>query len=201
MIMEEAMKKVAQKIYLIINMWRIIPVWLLIAVSKNKEIIKQEIDRWCSYYYPNYNNGIFKVASLLLRYKEYRNVLLYRFQRESWIKAFVLKRLFPPLDSLYINTEIIGEKFFIHHGFSTIINAESIGDNCWINQQVTIGMKNGMKPTIGSNVKICAGSIIVGGVTIGDNCIVGAGSVVVKSIPNNEVWAGNPAHFIKMNIS
>ena len=35
------------------------------------------------------------------------------------------------------------------------------------------------------------------GVTIGKNSVVAAGSVVVKSIPDNEVWGGNPAKFIK----
>lgn len=40
-------------------------------------------------------------------------------------------------------------------------------------------------------------SIILKGVTIGENSIVAAGSVVTKSIPDNEVWGGNPAKFIK----
>ena len=40
-------------------------------------------------------------------------------------------------------------------------------------------------------------SIILKGVTIGEKSIVGAGSVVTKSIPDNEIWAGNPAKFIK----
>ena len=39
--------------------------------------------------------------------------------------------------------------------------------------------------------------IILKGVTVGRHSIVGAGSVVTKSIPNNEVWAGNPAQFIR----
>lgn len=39
--------------------------------------------------------------------------------------------------------------------------------------------------------------IICKGVCIGRNSIVAAGSVVVKSIPDNEVWGGNPAQFIK----
>lgn len=40
-------------------------------------------------------------------------------------------------------------------------------------------------------------SIILKGVTIGKNSIVAAGSVVTKSIPNNEIWGGNPARFFK----
>lgn len=47
------------------------------------------------------------------------------------------------------------------------------------------------------NCFIGAGSIILKGVTVGINSVVGAGSVVTKSIPDNEVWAGNPAKFIR----
>lgn len=39
--------------------------------------------------------------------------------------------------------------------------------------------------------------IIMKGVTIGKKSIVGAGSVVTKDIPENEIWAGNPAKFIR----
>jgi len=49
---------------------------------------------------------------------------------------------------------------------------------------------------IGNRVFIGAGSIILPGVTIGDNVIVGAGSVVTASIPDNSVYAGNPAKYI-----
>lgn len=52
------------------------------------------------------------------------------------------------------------------------------------------------KITIGNNVFIGNGAIILPGVTIGDNVIVGAGSVVTKSIPSNTVVAGNPAHVL-----
>lgn len=44
---------------------------------------------------------------------------------------------------------------------------------------------------------IGASCIIFKGVTIGENSIVGIGSVVTKSIPANEIWAGNPAKYIK----
>ena len=44
---------------------------------------------------------------------------------------------------------------------------------------------------------IGARSIILKGVTVGRHSVVGAGSVVTKNIPDNEIWAGNPAVFIK----
>lgn len=44
---------------------------------------------------------------------------------------------------------------------------------------------------IGINTVIC------NSVTIERNVTIGAGSVVTKDIPDNEVWAGMPARFIK----
>lgn len=51
--------------------------------------------------------------------------------------------------------------------------------------------------TIGQNVFIGANAIICNSVTIGDGAIIGAGAVVTKDVPANQVWAGNPAKFIK----
>ena len=50
---------------------------------------------------------------------------------------------------------------------------------------------------IGNNSFIGCNVTILRGVTIGNNCIIGAGSVVTKNVPDGEVWAGNPAKFIK----
>lgn len=50
---------------------------------------------------------------------------------------------------------------------------------------------------IEDNVFIGAHTTILKGVKIGENSIIGACSVITKSIPENQVWAGNPAKFIK----
>jgi len=50
---------------------------------------------------------------------------------------------------------------------------------------------------IGNDVFIGGFSIILKGVSIGDSAIIGAGSVVSRDVPAGEVWAGNPASFIR----
>ncbi len=45
------------------------------------------------------------------------------------------------------------------------------------------------------NTAIGAGCVILPGIVIGSNCLIGAGSVVTQSIPDGEVWFGNPATF------
>lgn len=52
------------------------------------------------------------------------------------------------------------------------------------------------KVSIGNDVFIGAGSIVLPNVTIGNNVIIGAGSVVTHSIPDNSVAVGNPAKVI-----
>jgi len=84
----------------------------------------------------------------------------------------------------------------------------SIGNNCALAPYVKIltgshdiSFKNlppiGKKVTIGDNVWIGSGAIILPGVNIGDGCVIEAGSVVTKNTGEYEVIAGNPAKFIK----
>jgi acetyltransferase-like isoleucine patch superfamily enzyme len=59
-----------------------------------------------------------------------------------------------------------------------------------------INAKHG-KVIIKENVFIGAHSTILKGVTIGSNSIIGACSLVTNDVPDNEIWAGNPAKHIK----
>jgi acetyltransferase-like isoleucine patch superfamily enzyme len=49
---------------------------------------------------------------------------------------------------------------------------------------------------IGNDCFIGARSFILPGTRIGNNCIIGAGSVVSGTVPDNCIYAGNPAKFI-----
>lgn len=75
-----------------------------------------------------------------------------------------------------------------------------MGKNCWINQQVTIGANSQYEyPTIGNDVHIFAGALVIGDITIGNNVVIGAGAVVTKSVPDNCTVVGNPARIIRRN--
>ncbi|MDT0533233.1 sugar O-acetyltransferase [Micromonospora sp. DSM 115977] len=51
--------------------------------------------------------------------------------------------------------------------------------------------------TIGDNVWLGGGAIVLAGVTIGENTVVGAGAVVTKDLPANVVAVGNPARVVR----
>lgn len=50
---------------------------------------------------------------------------------------------------------------------------------------------------IANDVWIGMGCYIKAGVTIGNGAVIGMGSVVTHDVPPYEIWAGNPAHFIR----
>lgn len=108
----------------------------------------------------------------------------------------------------------IGDNVGLNGAAVSVMTKIVIGNNCLIGANAMISdtdyhpinpdnrrfskEKIGTKPIIiGNNVFIGRNAMILKGVTIGDNSIIGAGSVVSKSIPPNEIWAGNPAKFIK----
>ena len=105
------------------------------------------------------------------------------------------------------------------HYIGIVIGACTLGENCIISQNVTIGAKHrfapshkdakrtieerrSLFPVIGSGVDVGSNSCILGDITIGSHSIIGAGSVVVKDVEPNSVYCGVPARKIKdRNIS
>lgn len=107
---------------------------------------------------------------------------------------------------IFINTNIFDKGLNIQHpGYIWADISTRVGCNCTILPRVLFGKK---KPGIsapsilvGDNCYIGTGSTILGPVTIGNNVTIAAGSVVIHDIPDNCLVAGNPAVVKKQNIS
>ena len=190
------MKNILKSILLLLSSIRLIPHLIIFMVFDKKGYIKSDLMRWLKN--PEAANSPVKTVLGFIRtmtyFPEFRSLFYYR---AGWTSK-LFKYLCPPMSTLFISAEEIGPGLFIQHGFSTIIVADRIGKNCWINQQVTIGYSNSDDcPTIGDNVVINAGAKVIGKVTIGDNSKVGANAVVVKNVPPNVTVVGVPAYIIK----
>lgn len=99
----------------------------------------------------------------------------------------------------------IGKGFFIDHGMGTVIGETSeIGDNVIMFHNVTLGgtgkEKGKRHPTVGNNVFIGTGSILLGAINIGNNVKIGADTFIIdKHIPDNCTVVGTPGKIIKQN--
>ncbi|HJL97528.1 MAG TPA: acyltransferase [Candidatus Poseidoniaceae archaeon] len=51
---------------------------------------------------------------------------------------------------------------------------------------------------IGNDSVIGGGATVIAGCSVGNNAVLGAGSTLTRNLPDNEVWAGNPAVFLMM---
>ncbi len=179
--------------YLIIGSVRFIPHIVIWKMSKNKSIIEYDIDRWMKIcrYGGSLRTGFIRLMTEL---PEFRN-LFYKRIGKLWV---TINWLAPRMNTLFIYTDDIGPGLFIQHGVATIIAAKSIGKDCWINQQVTIGYTNATdSPVIGDNVTISAGAKVIGKVTMGNNSNAGANAVVVKNVPCDCTVVGVPARIIR----
>lgn len=104
------------------------------------------------------------------------------------------------------NRVIIGNNVTIKSGVK-IWDGVTIEDNVFVGPNVSF--TNDLFPRskhhdkVFLDTKVCKGasiganSVILPGVIIGERAMVGAGSVVTKDIPSNEIWAGNPASFLR----
>jgi len=87
----------------------------------------------------------------------------------------------------------IGDYVFCGHGVKILTGYHDYTETGYLRQRTVRS-----KPvTLEDGVWVASYAIILPGVTIGKNAVIGAGSVVTKNVPAGELWAGNPAKFIK----
>ena len=72
----------------------------------------------------------------------------------------------------------------------------TIGPNCLIFQQVTIGVAHGGVPVIGGHVDFGAGAKVLGPIVVGDHCAIGANAVLLEDLPAGSIAVGVPARRI-----
>jgi len=164
----------------LIYMIRCLPHLFIFYFHKNRAII--EADMKFKFNDVNMNcSKSYGLIFLLTYVREFRNVFYYRVSAYSTL----LNIICPQRADLIISTKSIGGGLLLINGFSTAIGAESIGNNCIIYQQVTIGATRSGFPTILNNVTIYAGAVIIGKITIGNNAVIGANATVYKDVPDN----------------
>ena len=118
----------------------------------------------------------------------------------------------PPFHCDYGRYLTIGARTFANFGLVALDCARiTIGDDVQIGPNVALltpthpidpdlrraGWEGAQPITIGDNVWLGGGAIVLPGVTIGSDTVVGAGAVVSRDLPEGAVAVGNPARVIR----
>jgi serine O-acetyltransferase len=147
------------------------------------------------------------VWEVLCCYPGLHAVWLHRLAHWLWVHDLrFLGRLASHVNRWLTGIEIhpgakLGRRVFIDHGMGVVIGETAeVGDDVLMYQGVVLGgtalQKVKRHPTIGKNVVIGSGAIVLGPITVGDNAQVGAGSVVVRPVPKGATVVGVPARLV-----
>ncbi len=166
----------------------------------DRETIDADLERWAVVREISAGSVDELLTILLTNFPEFRNLFYYRLEGLGGKAALSVKaarRIWHPMPMLDLACDRIGPGLVITHGFATILAAKSIGRNCWVHHEVTIGWTypDGW-PTIGDDVFVGVGAKILGGVHIGDGAKIGANAVVVKDVPAGATAIGVPARIV-----
>lgn len=174
----------------------VIPHLIVYLLAIEKASIEKDVEAFLCLQKRTHNRYIVELHNLLILCYEFRNVF---YMRVGPRYSHILKMFLSPIQTLNIGVESknCGGGFLVQHGNSTIVLAESIGENFWVNQNVTVGWTEDGCPTIGNNVRIGTGAVVLGPIQIGDNVKIGAGAIVVKDVPSNCTVVSPHAYIVK----
>ena len=144
----------------------------------------------------------------VLLYPSFQVMLRYRIAHKLYLKKhYFLARWISQRAARKTGIEIhpgavIGRRCFIDHGMGVIIGETAeVGDDVTIYQGVTLGgtgKDTGKRhPTIGNRVVIASGAKVLGPFTVGDDVKIGSGSVVLKEVPSGCTVVGIPGTIVK----
>jgi serine O-acetyltransferase len=147
------------------------------------------------------------ILEIVLLYPGVQAVWLHRLAHWLWQhNRLFLGRLVSHINRWLTDVEIhpgakIGRRVFIDHGMGVVIGETAeVGDDVLIYSGVVLGgtsLENVKRhPTIGNNVMVGAGAIVLGPITVGDNAKIGAGCVVVRPVPAGATVVGVAAHIV-----
>ncbi|MEJ0005666.1 MAG: serine acetyltransferase [Steroidobacteraceae bacterium] len=92
-----------------------------------------------------------------------------------------------------LTCKIAGGLLMPHPNGIVIHPDASIGPNCALFQQVTLGVGSGGAPVLMGHVDVGAGAKLLGAITIGAHARIGANAVVTKDVPEGATAIGVPA--------
>lgn len=167
-------------------------------MSKQKHTVSAEVADWNRETPHNFADASRKLLRAIRRYQHWRK------------RGGVLAKIVCPLIqlrhkfwSVITGADIplqckIGGGLLIPHPNGIVIHpGATIGVNCLIFQQVTIGMVEcDRAPVIGGHVDIGAGAKILGDITVGAHARIGANAVVLADVPEGAVAVGVPARIV-----
>jgi serine O-acetyltransferase len=170
------------------------PLWWSVMHSAGADAAREDVDWWAKCI----NNAELLSLDQYSRFAyfagalpEFRSVMHYRLRSSPWPLRLLMRAIYRQPSHMVIAAESIGPGLFIQHGHGTLVGAKTIGSHCWINQQVTIGYnEKGGNPTLGDNVRIAVGAIVLGGITLHDGATVGPGAVVTRDVGPGEIMVG-----------
>lgn len=156
-----------------------------------------DLHRWETVRGMSHKGPVFwRLYKMLVASKEFRSLYYVRIRHYDKI----IKYFLPGMVTCGIGSTLsknLGGGCYIQHGWGMVLDAESVGENLWINQNVTVGYQGNGHPRIGNNVRIGSGAVVIGGITIGDNVNIGANAIVTKDVPSNTTVVSPHAFIVK----
>ena len=181
------MNPVTQTVILSASTLRMLPHIALFLMHRDKlhdDLLKVQDKR----------DTVLNFIKVCTREKTFRNLFYYRMGE---YRSVFISWLLPPEKTMHIWCPKIGKGAHFEHSYATYLNAQTIGNDFYCLQLVTLGNGKDGAPVICDNVRIMTGATLFGDITIGNNVTIGANTVVNKDVPDDCTVVGNPARIVK----